>query len=67
MFSTKRVRAVGGLFRPIRTTQLKRSIIQVKEHRQQIVVPAITDTPGDFEGAQFKFSDLLKDAIKKGV
>ena len=38
---------------------------QVQEHRKQIEVPAITCTPGDAEGAQYNFADLLKDAIRK--
>ena len=40
---------------------------QIEEYRKQIEVPAIQHTPGKFEGVQFKFTDLLKDAIKQEV
>lgn len=34
--------------------------MQVKGFRNDLPVPAIKKTPGDFEGAQFDFNEVLK-------
>lgn len=41
--------------------------MQLKEYRKGIKVLEIVKTPGTFDGAQFRFLDLLKDKAEKEV
>jgi len=39
----------------------------VKEYKQAIDVPKVTKTPGTFDGAQYRFVDLLKEKAEMEV